>query len=477
MRRIPLTVAVVVAVAVGLSIQAAVAKKQGKPHRGGPVAKGCVGDNDTGPVACAQKMDGLEGAFDVTLSEDGRSVYVAGSWDNAVAILKRNPRTGALRPMGCISDNDTPHDTCAQSTDGLDLPFYTTVSPDGRFVYASGVGDSAVVTFARNVKTGALTHLGCVDDNDTGPDNCAQTTDGLSNASEIAITEDGRWLYVAGLKDDAIAIFARNRRTGALTPMGCIDDNDTGDDTCAQSTDGLHGSYVFKLSPDDKFLYLAGTLDDAVTTFRRNARTGALTPLGCIDDNDIGPDGLNSLDTCAQSTDGLDGARAFAVTKNFMYVAGREDDSIVIFRRNPRTGALFPRGCIEDNDGSGALFNGPDPGPENCAVTVNGLDTPRSLDLSPDGRWLYAATTDDSALVRFRRNLRTGALSPAGCIDDFSGPDDCARSTVGLAGAYYVGLSEYGTTGYVAALEGDAIAIFSRMSRPVPDEDSEHGGG
>jgi hypothetical protein len=185
-----------------------------------------------------------------------------------------------------------------------------------------------------------------------------------------------------------------------------------------------------------------------VVTFARNVRTGALTPLGCIQDNHTG------TDSCAQSTSGLDGARSIALTNASLYVAGRDGDTVAIFSRNPRTGRLTPRGCINDND----------TGTGNCAQSTDGLDTPRSLDISADRRWLYVASTDDSALVRFRRNLRTGALFPAGCIDDYGGPDACAQSVPGLAGPYYVELSEDGRTGYVASLVGDSLAMFSRTS-------------
>jgi 6-phosphogluconolactonase (cycloisomerase 2 family) len=448
LRSLRLVLVVVMLVAAGLSIQAALGKSHGKSHRGGPVYRGCVGDSDTGPAACALKVDGLNGAIDVSLSEDGRSLYVAGREDSAVAIFRRNPRTGAVLPMGCISNTVGPHAACAQSADGLNGPFYLELSPDGRFAYVSGENDSAVVTFARNVRTGALTPLGCVKDNDTSSANCAQSADGLDFATTITISEDGRSLYVAGLLDDSIAIFARNPRTGALFPAGCVDDNDTGPDNCAQSTDGLDAAYVVKLSPDDRFLYVAATGDDAITTFGRNTRTGALTPLGCIQDNHTG------TDSCAQSTSGLDGARSIALTNASLYVAGRDGDTVAIFSRNPRTGRLTPRGCINDND----------TGTGNCAQSTDGLDTPRSLDISADRRWLYVASTDDSALVRFRRNLRTGALFPAGCIDDYGGPDACAQSVPGLAGPYYVELSEDGRTGYVASLVGDSLAMFSRTS-------------
>lgn len=449
LRSLRLVLVVVMLVAAGLSIQAALGKSHGKHRARAPVFRGCVMDNDTGHDACGLTADGLGGSIDVAISEDGRSLYSVGRQDSAITTFSRDPRTGAITPVGCVDDNDTGPDTCAQSTNGLDSTFYMELSPDERFAYASSNLDSAIVSFARNTQTGALTPLGCVDDNDTGADSCAQSVDGLDIAESFVISPDGRSLYAPGLGDDAIATFNRDPASGALTPTGCIDDNDTGPENCAQTADGLDAVYFLTMSDDGRFLYTASTGDSAVSIFRRDPATGGLTPLGCVDDIERG------ADTCAQSTEGLGGARSLLLKGRFLYVAGREDDSLATFVRNPRTGALRPKGCVDDND----------TGPDRCARTTNGLDTPRSIDITEDGRWLYVAATGDDSLVRFHRNRRTGAVFPAGCIDDNdTGVDSCARSADGLDDPYYIELSEDGRTGYVSAQGDSSVAIFSRTT-------------
>ena len=41
-------------------------------------------------------MDGLFGAYDVGVSADGKSVYVTGWFDDALAVFDRDTDTGAL---------------------------------------------------------------------------------------------------------------------------------------------------------------------------------------------------------------------------------------------------------------------------------------------------------------------------------------------------------------------------------------------
>lgn len=134
--------------------------------------------------------------------------------------------TGDLNPQGCIDDADTGTDNgvlilrgciqddagpgpCEESVDGLNAPTSVTVSPAGDPVYVGGTGDDAVVRFNRNTTSGGLTPKGCVDD-DTGLDNCAQTTDGLDGAAGVAVSPDGASLYAVSVVDEAIVRFARD---------------------------------------------------------------------------------------------------------------------------------------------------------------------------------------------------------------------------------------------------------------------------
>jgi 6-phosphogluconolactonase (cycloisomerase 2 family) len=306
---------------------------------------------------------------------------------------------GALTHKGCIDDDDNGTDpgqgpdTCGDSTDGLSAARTVVVSRDGRSVYASSEGDNAIVRFKRNRDTGALTPKGCIDDNDAeGVDDCAQSADGLNRPASLVLSRDGKWLYAASELDDAIARFKRNQDTGALAPRGCYDDNDPpgGPEDCIDDTNGLSGVTSIALSPDGKSLYAASETDDAIVRFKRDPDNGKLTPRGCIEDDDVAPN------VCAEHTQGLNEPAWIAISRDgkSLYATGG-DDAIVRFKRNRDTGALTPKGCIDDND--------PGSGLDNCAQSKNGLDDPEAIAFSRDDGWLYVASEGDDAIVRFKR--------------------------------------------------------------------------
>ena len=178
--------------------------------------------------------------------------------------------TGALTPKDCI-DDEVPGgpDNCPEEAKGLNGAASVAVSPDGKSVYAASRNDDAIVRFKRNTRNGKLTPKGCVDDNDSGADDCAEDTNGLDSATSVVLSPDGKSLYAASLVDSAIVRFKRNTRNGKLTPKGCVDDNDSGADTCGQDTNGLDGAISVAVSPDGKSLYAASQFDDAIVRFKR----------------------------------------------------------------------------------------------------------------------------------------------------------------------------------------------------------------
>ena len=118
---------------------------------------------------------------------------------NAVARLNRNTTTGAITQpagsAGCISEDGA--GPCADGH-GLDGPTSVAVSPDGKSVYVASSSASAVARLNRNTTTGAITQpagtAGCVSETGAGP--CA---DGhaLDGPYSVAVSPDGKSVYVA----------------------------------------------------------------------------------------------------------------------------------------------------------------------------------------------------------------------------------------------------------------------------------------
>ena len=237
-----------------------------------------------------------------------------------------------------------------------------------------------------------------------------------------------------------------------LAPQGCVDDNDTGPEACAVSTDALHGAVGVVVSPEGNSLYVISGIvdtDAAIVQFARNTATGALTPLGCIDDT-VGPD------TCAQSVAGFGRLTDIDVSPDgtSVYVTSESANTVFIFDRDPATGLLTPDGCVNDNNG-----------PSICAQNSPGLGGAKGVAVSSDSLSVFVSSLNDSAVVRFDRDPATGALAPNGCIDDTTGADACALSTPGLAGAFggsSVALDPRGESLYVASAYDDAVVELTR---------------
>jgi 6-phosphogluconolactonase (cycloisomerase 2 family) len=243
-------------------------------------------------------VDGLDGIQSLAVSPDGGHVYAAAQVADAVAIFSRDGGTGELSYMGVVKDS-------IPGIDGLDGAYWVAFGPDGSHVYVAGYYDDAVTLFSRNAETGALSHVETIKDGDPG-------INGLNGASALALSPDGAHVYVAGRNDDAVAILSRTTGTGALSYVGMARDGVDG-------VDGLNGARAIAVSPDGRYVYAAGQLDDAVAVFSRDTGTGELTFLEVRKDTDPGTDGLDVADGLAVSPDG-----------SFIYVAGYGDDALTV---------------------------------------------------------------------------------------------------------------------------------------------------
>ena len=163
---------------------------------------GCVSETGAGPC-----VDGtaLDAARSVTVSPDGKNAYVASGAVGAVAVFDRGADGTLTQKPGaaaCISDAGA-----APCVDGSALggAFEVTVSPDGRNAYVASLASGAVAVFAR-AADGTLTQTGCVSDTGAGP--CVDGT-ALDGALGVTVSPDGKNAYVASSGSNAVAVFAR----------------------------------------------------------------------------------------------------------------------------------------------------------------------------------------------------------------------------------------------------------------------------
>jgi 6-phosphogluconolactonase (cycloisomerase 2 family) len=101
-------------------------------------------------------IDGLEGPIGVTVTGDGRHLYVAAFQGDSVAGFARDTTTGALTFAAAYHDD-------VDGVDGLGGAFDLAASPDGANLYVVSSRDSGVAVFARDAQTGALEFLALSD--------------------------------------------------------------------------------------------------------------------------------------------------------------------------------------------------------------------------------------------------------------------------------------------------------------------------
>ncbi len=86
-------------------------------------------------------VDGLDGAQDVVVSPTNAPVFVAGSFDDAVAVFDREWPSGELAYLETIYDE-------LNGVEGIGGAHGLAVSPDGRYLYVAGANDNAISAFA-----------------------------------------------------------------------------------------------------------------------------------------------------------------------------------------------------------------------------------------------------------------------------------------------------------------------------------------
>jgi DNA-binding beta-propeller fold protein YncE len=407
---------------------------------------GCVSQLTT--LGCTAGR-GLDDARAVALSPDGASLYAVASAPASVTSFSVDARTGLLQQLnlsaGCLASVAQTGCGGARALTGASA---IAVSPDGLHVYVAATTTGAVDTFARQ-PNGSLVQLagiaGCTTAAVTAG---CDSASGIGGADAIAISPDGRFVYVAGSADNAIVIFTRDAATGRLQPLpgvaGCLRAGQSG---CAPVT-GLDAPSAIALAPDGTSLYVTSA-GGTLTAFQRDPASGALTQAGCLSDNALtgctAIGGLARASSVAVSPDGLT-----------VLVTATDDDAVSSFRRDPATGGLARASCI-----AGSLAT------PACTVSTLMLG-PRAAIFRPDGRVAWVAAARGASVVTFQVDPATSILTatsgPAGCLRTTASAD-CRAARV-LDDARGLAYSPAGLRLYAVSAANDGIAVLGPQVAP-----------
>ncbi len=374
-------------------------------------------------------------------------------------------------PAGCVADpsSSVPDGTC-QTAKGIKDATDVAISPDGKFLYAAATSSNSIAAFSRDADSGELTQLpgakGCIAAAEDPISGCA-TAHGLENPSALAISPDGRSVYVTTFTLDpgasptpkiqgTLTTFSRNPASGKLTQTACVV--------------GGVPSAIAPVSPPSGCTAVSFPQDPT-----------RAVPLGTASDVEVSPDGKN------------------VVTSSFL------PGAVINWTRNTGTGFVKPKECYGSprsmfptngtinplyNVCSGATLPGTKTG-----GPASGLGYPLDVEFAPDGNRLYVAAlgleqaateiggievvpaADEPGSVALFDRAADGSLNqpadPAGCVDDSRDPvqpDGTCNHRTGLLNPYRVNVSPDSKNVYVGTLN---VFPPSGIAGPGPGELSQ----
>lgn len=155
---------------------------------------------------------------------------------------------------GTLARNTPPHLPGGEGEGPRHMQFH----PNGKWVYFVNEQGKSVTLCDYDAEKGTLKARQSVP---TVPEDWRDK----GSCADIHISADGRFVYASNRGHDSLAVFSVSLETGALASRGQTPTEKTPRSFC--------------LTPGDKFVISAGEGSHRLIVFRRDAQTGALTPL------------------------------------------------------------------------------------------------------------------------------------------------------------------------------------------------------
>ncbi len=402
---------------------------------GGSVAEGTINDDERMLDWVEAERDGVAGvegldtAIAAVVSADGRNVYTAGQFDNAISIFERAPDdaadAGELSFVGFVADET--------GTGFIELLGVAALamSHDDRYLYAASSTSSTVTVFDRSQLTGLLTVADVAKEGVDG-------VTGIAGASAVALSPDGgpSHLYVASPSSKTLAVFERDEISGALTHVETLTEGLFG-------VDGLAGVVGLNVTPDGAHLYTASYLENGAARFDRDASTGELSFVDVVR--------AGESDALGRLVDGTRGAQGVAISPDgrHVYVTGRSDHSLAAFRRaHAVAGGDYGQLTYLESE-------------TQAVGGVDGLDGASAVTVSFDGKFVYVTGFQADAVAVFARNTNP-ASSEYGELDFIEARRNSESDVSGIGRPTWAAVGPGDREVYVTGSLDDAIAVFFR---------------
>lgn len=377
---------------------------------------------------------------DVVISPDGTRLYVASTDSDSLVVYDRDPVTGDLIFVESLIDGGT--DFNGSTIDGLDGAATVAVSADGRHVYVASEFDRTIAFFTLHEGDSQLTFIS------------STVLDGAGNAQlfnvpvDLKFTLDGSILMLASENDNAISLMTVDEN-GDLLFVGALVDG--GRDSGMNTIDGLAGASSIAVSPDGQFVYATGFFDNSVAVFTAPTDfddMGFVLPLFVESLSNGG------MDQALNVVSGIAGASSVTISPDgqHVYVVGETSNSIAVFSRDVGTGVLTFVESLADG------------GMDQASNTVTNMLLPLSSTISPDGLVVYVAAEGSNAVTMFERDPGTGVLTVLGSLAS-GGTDGEGNTIAGLMNVASVTASPNGVNVYAAGTGDDAVVRFNTPRR------------
>ena len=277
-----------------------------------------------------------------------------------------------------------------QQEEGIQSPADSVITSDDKFVYVLGLTENRVNIYARSATDKSLVFSGssAVLKNDS-------SSVYVNNRIVLspAPIDGNRLVYVLsnakvpGSASGFLTVFYRDSETGSLSYIDSLN-----------VSAGSSLSEVFidlAVSPDGGYLYALARATNTVSVFKLNIRS---------EDQQLNP----TLELAQLASD-KNTSEAFASDEkrlavspdgNYVYETDSKGGRIHVFRRNSSDGHLeYLPALMLHNDQV-----------EPDGDTVTGLSNPGALQISKDGRFAYVTSVSDRSIVVLNRDISNGSL-------------------------------------------------------------------